>query len=46
MLFIFLSVHGLLESELIEVTSIYSFVFTWGLFYLAFQSRESVGHAV
>lgn len=45
MIFIFLSVHGLLESELIEVTSIYSFVFIWGLFYLAFPSRESVGHA-
>lgn len=45
MLFIFLSVHGLLESALIEVSSIYSFVFIWGLFYLAFPSREPFGHA-
>jgi exopolysaccharide production protein ExoQ len=36
MLFLFFSVHGFLESTLIQISSLDSFVVIWGLLYLAF----------
>ena len=40
MIFIFFSVHGFLESALIQVSSLESFVVIWGLMYLAFLSPK------
>ena len=44
MLFLFFSVHGFLESTLIQISSLESFVVIWGFLYLAFLSPKMVEH--